>query len=298
MLVIKKTIEEWTLIFKDYALLKDKIGYAFYDLRFQKDILDFFWKHDIKDVNLGYLLMRKLQEYRSLDGYFQEFLALNEEYGVSNVAFILDDDRPEFHVYLAHSGYRLAYFPKDIFPRMTLDIKSGGIVNSMYSWPTYQFIIDEVYLDKHERTLYTSTFRFVSRTFPSKAEMNQPNIEEFRFDWFDMILNYLSLHPSQVHFSVDTLEEYRSSNQERMLLTDGDMFDVWGNIVFKEEAQYTDVTVKNACFVLESRVNDLTVKVQPEFLEKYKNRVLLEKDFKKLGFVERLCSMNGRDLMR
>ena len=76
------------------------------------------------------------------------------------------------------------------------------------------------------------------------------------------------------------------------------MFDVWGNIVFKEEAQYTDVTVKNACFVLESRVNDLTVKVQPEFLEKYKNRVLLEKDFKKLGFVERLCSMNGRDLMR
>ena len=286
MLAINKTVEEWVYILKDYVLLKDKISNVLNDFYAKKEVLNFFWKHDIRDIQLGYLLMNKLSEYHSFDNYIQELCCLSKKKGINNVAFILDNNRPSFLVYLAYSGYKFAYFPRDIFPKKSLDLNGGGICNSLYSWPTYQFIIDEVCLNKHERTLYTNTFYHVSNTFPSKEEMDYPSIEEFRFELFDMILYYFSSYSNYGCFSIDMLEEYKTSNEENRLLTDGD--------IFKGKRQDAWVIVKNACFVLENKLDNLELRVNPIFLEKYKEHVLLEKDYRKLAFLDGLQVSDSR----
>ena len=327
MLVIEKTVEEWICFFNEYTLLKRRIGY----LGVERFFLDFLIlkntgvvkeniygelafllrKHCITDIDVALAFLKKIKTYHGFESTIKEFSLLEEQYGIKDVAFILDEDciRPKVDVYFGFHRCKLAFFPKDIYPWIQFDFEKGITNLCLYSLPQYQFIIDEKKQEQHQRVFYTSTFAPIHQTFPSKQEMDHIQIEDLRMEWFDFLLYHLSFYFNSCEISFSYLlssSYYRRAlwgSVTRGILTDGDLFDIQGNMIERKDIPYTDIVVEHANVILESimengNVKTLNLQIHPEFYHKYKEYIRLNHDTQRMALLEYLESIQGSCLIR
>ncbi len=306
MTTITKTIEEWQDFLEAYKQFRKNWGYKkIEEVRsnleqlantrklidtFDFEVIKFFQDHHITDIAEIIGLLAKLNNYRDFK-IFKDLVLLKEYYKIEDIALIISDEVPVLDVYLGYSDSKIAFFPKGIYPWWKINFKKERMEFSLLPWAYYQFIVAKFSKGECKRTLYTSTFHFVSETFPSQKEMEQVDLDKYRLEWFDWLLYYLleEFKGGELTFLIDELEEYQvealiAKETYRVILSDGDN----NGITIKRANVVWDSVIEGA------EIKSLRLSINPMFLEKYREFIHNSQDKRKKGLLEELMGVPRR----
>lgn len=294
---IIKRVTEWINLFKRLDELKKTYGYSlFKDTMFflnglkenklislgnKVKLMDLLIEHHIDEIDLMKEFLGQIIEIHDFHSIVIKLEEIQKEYGIDSVYLRLNtlDSYNIVPVFHSNHHFQRAFFPKDVIPFSKIDFKSGEIQLAVA--PHYEYIIDRKERGKHERIFCTRDFRFASRAFPSKDEMNLYNFRDEKKKWMSYIISHLAyLDNIDLYFVLDDpnfqMKDFYSNNIDvhYTILTDGLLFDinereVWSRSGYFESLFVRDASVFMVCEIKQDVISKVQLIVDPIYFTEY-----------------------------
>lgn len=246
-------------------------------------LINAFLEVNIGEVKEILAILRVLNSYYSLEVILRELASLEEKYGVTKLAFILnEDDLRNVEVYYSLRKIARLYLPKNFYSYKIMDITTNGI--DRYSFRTeYPFIVDYVDLEDrgssfNKRVMFTGNFNFKCELLPKKEEMDLVNIKDRRIKLFKELIDYLVLLNVKKEIRIEEPNQVYERSDNCTIRCDGIIYDQDGVVI--NPAKYMNtfadkLIIKEANFGVIAKlrgkeIEQVTLMVKPEFLEQIK----------------------------
>lgn len=313
MQVINKNVMEWINLFNRFDELKGAYGYSFFkdtvfwlDCLSQKKLMalgnkskliDLLVEHHIDEIDLMKEFLLQIMNIFDFHSVVVKLEEVQKDYGIDSVSLGLNTQDSNNVISIFHSNYSFqrAYFPKDVIPISRIDFKTGDI--QLIAASHYEYILDKKEQGKCERIFWTRDFRFGSKTFPTKEEMDQYNFKDEKKKWLSYIIsNLVRLDNREIDFVLDDpnlqVMDLNVSNvyQNYSILTDGVVYDENERELLRRSGYFGRVFVQEAnvlmvCQLEQEGISKIKLMVHPIYFREYMNE--LEQDHEK-GLLENI----------
>lgn len=307
MEIINKNVMEWVNLFYRLNDFKNQYGHSFFqeviaclDCLSQKKLvtlgnkaklIDLLVEHHIDDIELMKKFLIQIKDIYDFHQVAVKVEEVQKQYGITSVSLILDSMNLSSIVPVYHSNHRFqrAYFPKDVIPFSKIDFKTGDI--QLVVAPYCEYIVDKKDQETFERIFWTRDFRFASKTFPSKKEMDQYNFRDEKKKWFSYIIsNLVRFDASEIDFVLDDpnlqVMNLNTSNiyENYSILTDGLVYDENERELLRRNGYFERVFVRDAnvlliCQIEQEGITKIKLIVDPIYFREYMEK--LEQDREK-----------------